>query len=160
VLQSAVQAEDSSLLVERLRTVEADLAEFIAPIRLITSLLGGFAVAGLLLAGLGVFGTMSYTVAQREREMAVRSALGASRQDLFRLVFGSALRVAAAGVSAGAVMAFAATRTLAGFLFGVSPVDPLTFVVVIGFLTLVALAACYRPARAAATVDPMLLLRQ
>ena len=75
-LQDAVQSTDSSLLVEGLRSVDEDLAQFVAPIRLITSLLGGFGVVGLLLAGLGVFGTMSYTVSQREREMAVRAALG------------------------------------------------------------------------------------
>ena len=159
-LQDAVQSTDSSLLVEGLRSVDADLAQFVAPIRLITSLLGGFGVVGLLLAGLGVFGTMSYSVSQREREMAVRAALGAARGDILRLVFGSALRITAAGVLAGVIVATAATRALSSFLFGVSPNDPATFVTVIGFLTIVALASCYRPARAAATADPMTILRQ
>lgn len=159
-LQDAVQHTDSSLFVERLQTVEADLAQFVAPIRLITALLAGFGLAGLLLAGLGVFGTMSYTISQREREMSVRLALGASQRDIFRLVFGSALRITAVGVLGGVVVAFLATRTLAKFLYGVSATDPLTFGVVIGFLTIVTLAACYRPARVAATTDPMSILRQ
>ena len=159
-LQDAVQRTDPSLLVEGARSVEADLAQFVAPIRLMTSLLGGFGVVGLLLAGLGVFGTMSYTVSQREREMAVRAALGAARGDILRLVLGSALRITAAGVFAGVIVATAATRALSSFLFGVSPNDPVTFVTVIGFLTIVALASCYRPALAAATADPMTILRQ
>ena len=159
-LQDAVQRTDSSLLVEGLGSVEADLAQFVAPIRLITSLLGAFGLVGLLLAGLGVFGTMSYTVSQREREMAVRAALGAGRGDILRLVFGSALRITAAGVLAGVIIAAGATRALSSFLFDVSPTDPVTFATVIAFLTIVAVAACYRPARTAATADPMAILRQ
>jgi predicted permease len=159
-LQGAVAAVDPSLLLEGLRTVETDLAQFIAPIRLITWLLTGFGVAGVLLSGLGVFGTMSYTVSQRQREMAVRSALGAGRRDIFRLVLGSALSVTAIGILAGLAASLAATRALASFVFGVSPTDPLTLSAVAVFLTLVSLGACYRPARKAATVDPMSLLRQ
>jgi predicted permease len=159
-LQAAVQATDPSLFVDGLRTMEADLAQFIAPIRMITSILAGFGVAGFLLAALGVFGTMSYTVSQREREMAVRAALGAGRPEIFRLVFWSALRMTAVGLAAGLLLTIAATRALATFLFGVSPGDPVTFAFVIGFLTLVSLAACYRPAHVAANADPMTILRQ
>jgi putative ABC transport system permease protein len=159
-LQNAIRRTDASLLVEGMRSVDADLAQFVAPIRLMTSLLGAFGVVGLLLAGLGVFGTMSYTVSQREREMAVRAALGAARGDIVRLVFGSALRITAAGVFVGMLIAIAATRTLSSFLFGVTPNDPATLATVISFLTIVALVSCYRPARVAATADPMAILRQ
>jgi putative ABC transport system permease protein len=159
-LQAAVSQTDAAFLLEGVRTVEEDLAQFVAPIRLITSILAGFGAAGLLLAALGVFGTMSYTVSQREREMAVRAALGADRGRLFRLVFWSALRMTAAGIAAGVVIAFAATRALAAFLFGVSPTDPVTFGGAIGFLTLVSFAACYRPAHTAATADPMVIFRR
>jgi putative ABC transport system permease protein len=159
-LQAAVQATDSLLFVDGLRTMEADLAQFIAPIRMITSILAGFGIAGFLLAALGVFGTMSYTVSQREREMAVRTALGAGRPEIFRLVFWSALRMTGLGVVVGLALTIAATRALAAFLFGVSPTDPVTLAFVVAFLTLVSLAACYRPAHSAANADPMTILRQ
>ena len=140
--------------------MEADVAQFVAPVRLMTSLLAGFGVVGLLLAGLGVFGTMSYAVSQREREMAVRLALGAGRRDISRLVFGTALQITGAGVLAGVAVALAMTRLLASFLFGVSATDPFTFVGVAAFLTVVSLAACYRPARSASGTDPMTILRR
>ena len=159
-LQRAVERTDSALLVEDLRTVEADVAQFVAPVRLMTTLLTGFGVAGLLLAALGVFGTMSYAVSQREREMAVRLALGADRRDISGLIFGTALRITAAGVVAGVAAALVMTRLLRSFLFGVSPTDPLTFAGVAAFLTLVSLAACYRPARMASAADPMTILRR
>jgi len=92
--------------------------------------------------------------------MAVRAALGAARGDILWLVFSSALRITAAGVVAGAIIAAAATRALSTFLFGVSPNDPATLVFVIGFLTIVSLVSCYRPARTAATADPIAILRQ
>ncbi|HXW08386.1 MAG TPA: ADOP family duplicated permease, partial [Vicinamibacterales bacterium] len=159
-LDSAVRAADSLLLVEGQRTLEADLAQFTAPVRLITWLLAAFGVAGLALAALGVFGTMSYVVSLREREMAVRSALGAASQDIVRLVLGSALKLTGAGVALGGLGTLVATRVLSVHLFGVSPTDPLTLLTVAGFLTIVAIAACYRPARVASRTDPMALLRQ
>jgi putative ABC transport system permease protein len=158
-LQTSVGRLDRTLFVENLRTVDADVAQFLAPVRLVTSLLTGFGVVGLFLAGLGVFGAMSYMVSQRQREMAVRAALGAHQRDIVRLVFSSALRVTALGIIAGTMAALAGTRVLSSYLFGVSPTDLPTFVAAIGFLVLVSLAACYRPARVAATSDPMQLLR-
>ena len=109
---------------------------------------------------LGVFGTMSYVVSQRERELALRTALGAARRDIFRLVFSGALRMTGAGIAAGLVLALAATQMLRTFLYGVSPTDPLTFAGVIVALGAAALTACYRPARIAAAADPIALLRQ
>jgi putative ABC transport system permease protein len=159
-LQAAVAASDPALLVEGVRTVEADVAQFVAPVRLMAGLLAGFGGVGLLLAALGVFGTMSYTVSQRQQEMAVRSALGANRADLFRLVFGDALRITTIGIVVGLGVAFAAARALATFLYGVEPGDPLTMALVVVFLTFVSFGACYAPARAAAAADPMLLLRR
>jgi len=158
-LQTSVARVDRTLFVENLRTVDADVAQFLAPIRLVTSLLTGFGVVGLFLAGLGVFGAMSYMVSQRQREMAVRAALGAHQRDIVRLVFSSALRVTALGIIAGTMAALAGTRVLSSYLFGVSATDLPTFVAAIGFLVVVSLAACYRPARVAATSDPMQLLR-
>jgi putative ABC transport system permease protein len=159
-LRAAVLATDPSLLLEDVRTMEADLARFVAPIRLITWVLAGFGAVGLLLAGMGVFGTMSYTVSQRQHEMAVRSALGASRRDILGLVFRSALKITAIGTITGIAAALIATRALGAFLYGVSPGDPITLGVVVLFLTIVSLGACYHPASAAAAADPMALLRR
>src|SRR5690349_20232932 len=90
-LDAAVLGTDSTLLVEGVRTLEADAAQFVAPIRMMTSLLAAFAVAGILLSALGVFGSMSYAVSQRGQEMAVRSALGATPAHLRGVIFGAAL---------------------------------------------------------------------
>lgn len=158
-LEASVHQADASLLIENVRTLEADVAQFLAPVQFVTRLLTGFGTAGLLLAALGVFGTMSYTVAQRQREMAVRAALGASRRDIFALVYGSALRLTVAGAAIGIVAASFAARALAGFVFNVSPQDPPTLGAAAALLAVVSLAACYRPARLAATADPMSLLR-
>ena len=158
-LTAGVRHADPMAFAEGVRTVEADLAQFVAPIRSMTLLLAGFAVAGVLLAGLGVFGTMSYTVLQQRRDLAVRSALGASRGDLLRMVFTRALLVTAAGIAIGAAGAAVAARALRASLFGVGATDPLTYAGTAAFLVLVSLAACYRPARQAATADPLAALR-
>jgi predicted permease len=157
--ESAVRSVDAELLVENLRTVTDDVGRYVAPVRLMTTLLTAFAAAGLLLAALGVFGSMTFAVAQRRREMAVRSALGASRLDLLRLVFRGALKITVAGVVAGAAAATFATRAIAGMMFGVSAFDPWNLAGAGLLLTIVALAACYPPARSAAAVDPMQVLR-
>jgi putative ABC transport system permease protein len=159
-LQAAVQAIDPMLLVEQVRTVEADVAQFIAPIRLITTLLALFGITGLLLAALGIFGTMSYTVSQRSRELAIRAALGADTRTILRLVFASVVRLTTVGVIAGVGLASIATRALTAFLYGVSALDPLTFAMVIAFLTFVAISAAYGPARMAVKADPMTILRR
>jgi putative ABC transport system permease protein len=158
-LQGSAARLDRTLFVENLRTMEADVAQFLAPIRLVTSLLTGFGAVGLFLAGLGVFGAMSYMVSQRQREMAVRAALGAHQREIVRLVFSSALRVTALGILGGTITALAGMRVLSSYLFGVSATDIPTFAAAIGFLVLVSLAACYRPALVAARSDPMQLLR-
>ena len=123
-------------------------------------LLAGFGIAGLLLAALGVFGTMSYLVSQRERELAIRAALGAGRHDIFALVYGGAFRMTVTGLAAGLVLALVATRALGSFLYGVSANDPLTLTAVVAVLGAAALAACWRPAQVAASANPMSLLRQ
>jgi putative ABC transport system permease protein len=122
--------------------------------------LGAFAAAAVLLAALGIFGTMSYMVEQRQHDIAVRSALGAARAAIVRMVLANALRLTASGVVLGALAAAWATRALHAFLFGVGPVDPLTYLTVAAGLPAIALAACWRPARRAASVDPMSLLRR
>jgi predicted permease len=122
-------------------------------------LVGAFAGTALLLAIAGIYGVMSYTVAQRRREIGVRVALGATRSQVFRIIVSEGLMTTAAGVLVGVVGAVALTRTVSGLLFGVTPTDPLTFVSVIVMLTIVALLACYIPARRAMTVEPLEALR-
>jgi predicted permease len=157
--RTAVRAADSALLLDHLRTVEEDVAQFLAPVRMMTLLLTGFGAGGLLLAGLGVFGTMSYTVSQRSREIAIRGALGATRREILRLVLRSALLLTGAGIVAGSIAAVFVTTALRAFLFGVTPADPRTLLIIAATVVALALAAAYRPARNAASVDPMSVLR-
>jgi ABC-type antimicrobial peptide transport system permease subunit len=118
-----------------------------------------FGGAALLLAGLGVYSVIAYLVTQREREISIRVALGARGQDIVQLVLRQGVMLAVAGIIVGAAGAVAATRLLAGFLYGTSPTDPVSFVAVIGLLAAVALLASYVPARRAARVEAMGSLR-
>jgi putative ABC transport system permease protein len=124
-----------------------------------TLLLGIFGGLALLLAAIGVYGVMAYTVAQRTREFGIRIALGAQHHDVLGLVARYGARLILAGVALGLLAAFAVTRLLAGLLFGVSDKDPVTFAFVALLLSGVALVACYLPARRATRVDPLAALR-
>jgi len=122
-------------------------------------LLGTFAGTALLLAIAGLYGVMAYSVARRTAELGTRIALGATRANVLRLVLRQGLATAVIGVAIGIAGAIVLTRTLQSFLFGLSPTDPLTFAAVSLLLILVALLACYIPARRAAKIDPMAALR-
>jgi len=124
-----------------------------------TWLIGIFAALALVLAAVGIYGVMSYSVNQRTNEIGIRVTLGAQPNDVFRIVVGEGLRLALLGVGVGLVGALAATRVLRTFLYGVSAIDPVTFGVTAALLTFVAVAACYFPARRATRVDPMVALR-
>jgi putative ABC transport system permease protein len=124
-----------------------------------TWLIGIFAALALVLAAVGIYGVMSYSVNQRTNEMGIRVTLGAQPNDVFRIVVGEGLRLALIGVGVGLIGALGATRVLRTFLYGVSAIDPVTFAVTAALLTLVAVAACYFPARRATRVDPMVALR-
>jgi ABC-type antimicrobial peptide transport system permease subunit len=122
-------------------------------------LLGIFAALALVLSCVGIYGVISYLVGQRTHEIGVRMALGAQRSDVMRLVLGQGAKMALMGVAIGIAAALGLTRLMANELFGVSAHDPLTFVTVAILLTLVALLACYLPARRAVRVDPTVALR-
>jgi putative ABC transport system permease protein len=158
-LRSALAEIDPNQPLVKVRTMEENMAATVAQPRFRTWLIGIFAAVALVLAGVGVYGVMSYTVTQRTNEIGIRVALGAQPEDVFRIVVGEGLRLALLGVSAGIVAALALTRLLQSFLFGISAYDPLTFGGVALLLTLVALAACFFPAHRATLVDPMIALR-
>ena len=122
------------------------------------SLFAGFGGLALVLAAIGIYGVMSYTVAQRTSEIGIRMALGAQSRDILGLVSREGMLRAGAGLLAGMVISLALVRVLSSQLFGVSPFDPLTFAAAIAFLAGVALLACYIPARRATRVDPIVAL--
>ena len=124
-----------------------------------TMLLGTFAGLALLLASIGLYGVLSYSVTQRGREIGVRIALGASAADVTRIVVQHGFQLIAAGLIAGFLLSWAATRVMIKLLYGVRTMDPATFAGVAALLAVIALAACWIPARRAARVDPIVALR-
>lgn len=158
-LRAAVRAEDSSAILSSVSTVEDLLSDQLAPRRFQVWLLGLFSSFALLLAVLGIYGVMQYTVAQRTHEIGVRIALGARPLHVVRLMETEGLKLAMAGVSLGVVGALTLSPLISSLLFGVHATDPLTFTAVVSMLIVVALVACYIPARRAAQIDPIESLR-
>jgi putative ABC transport system permease protein len=158
-LRSALGEIDRNQPLVRVRTMEDNMAATVAQPRFRAWLIGIFAAVALVLAAVGVYGVMSYTVTQRTSEIGIRVTLGAQPEDVFRIVVGEGLRLALAGVGVGILAALGLTRLLQSFLYGVSAYDPATFAGVALLLTLVAVAASFFPARRATLVDPMVALR-
>jgi len=150
---------DPQLPVHDMRAMSRVVAETMASQRLTLWLVGGFAALALVLAFVGIYGVMSYSVTERLHEIGVRVALGAQARDVLRLVVGHGMKIAATGLVAGILGALAATRAIAALLFEVRPSDPLTYGVIAALLTMAALAACYLPARRATAIDPLIALR-
>jgi predicted permease len=158
-LRQAVRELSSTAILSNVSTMEEQLAEQLSPRRFQTSLLSLFSVIAMVLAAVGIFGLMHYSVAQRTHEIGIRAALGAQPQDVLRLVLGGATKLAFWGIAIGMSTALALTRFMASLLFGVGPTDAGTFVAVPLLLALVALFASYIPARRAMRVEPMVALR-
>jgi putative ABC transport system permease protein len=158
-VRRAVRSIDSTVPDFEITTVEQALAKLDRPRNFQTQLIGAFAVTALLLSALGLYGLMSYLVAQRTKEIGIRVALGAQRRDVLILVIGQGMTVALTGVSLGLTAALAVTRFMKSLLFGVPATDPVTFAGVAALLATVALLACYLPARRATKVDPVIALR-
>jgi putative ABC transport system permease protein len=162
-LRAAIEREfravDGLMPVARERLMEEVVAASISRDNFIMLLLSIFAGIALLLAAIGIYGLMSYSVEQRTQEIGVRMALGAGRPDMVRLILGQGLRLAGIGVAVGLAIAYALTRVLASLLFGVKAADPLTFAGVAAILALIALGSTWLPARRAAAVEPVEALR-
>lgn len=162
-MAGAVRAEirglDRALPISQVRVMTDVMAAARSRPRFLTLLLTMFSSVSLVLAALGIYGVISYSVAQRTNEIGVRMALGARSFDVVRLVGVAGIRLALAGTVIGALGALVFTRTLSGLLFGVSSVDPLTFLAMAGMLIVVTLVACYIPARRATKVEPVIALR-
>lgn len=159
-LRQIVAAEEPSAALESVMTMEERVMGSLARPRMYAAVLGGFAVFALTIASVGLFGVLSYAVAQRSKEFGVRAALGARRTQLVAMVLRQGLAITAAGIAVGLLVAALSARALSSYLFGVPPVDPVSFSVVALLLLVVALVACAVPAVRAAHVDPLTAIRQ
>jgi len=159
VIQEQVQSLDPDIPVYRIRTLEQYVGTAVAQPKFNALLLGLFAALALVLTAIGLYGVMAYSVVQRTPEIGLRIALGAQTSKVLELVIAQGIRLTAMGLVIGLAAAYGLTRFMESFLFGVTPTDPLTFVLIALLLALVALVACYVPARRAAKVDPMVALR-
>jgi predicted permease len=158
-VRQVVSDRDNNLPLLDVRTQSEMVDRLLFNQRLVASLSGLFAVLAILLVCVGLYGLLSYEVSRRTREIGIRSALGAERRDLLLLVVGQGITVALVGLAIGVVAALGVTRSMQSMLYGVRPTDPFTYVATALLVVMVALLACYLPARRAAGVDPMVALR-
>jgi putative ABC transport system permease protein len=158
-VRGEVMALDPSLPVSGLKTVERMVYERSTPKRIMTAMMGVFAVFALMMAGAGLYAVMAYAVSRRTREIGVRLALGARPRDILWMITRQGMKLTMAGLAFGLAGTFALTRVISGLLFGVSAADPLTYILFSLPLSCVALLACYLPARRATKVDPLVALR-
>ncbi|HEY6330773.1 MAG TPA: FtsX-like permease family protein, partial [Blastocatellia bacterium] len=162
-LAGAIRAEvhslDKDLVVYDVATMVELMQDSISVRRSCMLLLSIFALLALVLAAIGIYGVISYSVSQRTSEIGIRMALGASRREIIRLVLANGMTPVAIGAALGTACALATTRFMSSLLFQVSPLDPTTFAIILAGLLVVALSACYVPARRACQTDPMIALR-
>jgi putative ABC transport system permease protein len=157
-LRHEVQALDKDQPIYNVRTMDDVVANSLGTRRVSMQLFTVFAIAALLLAAIGIYGVMAYSVTQRTQEIGIRMALGAQKSDVLRLVVRQGMTLAAIGVVVGLVGALGLTRVISNLLFGVGASDPTTFIVISLLLIAVAFVACYLPARRAAKLDPVIAL--
>jgi putative ABC transport system permease protein len=153
-----ILAVDPEHAVFNIRTMEQWLADSIALRRISMFILAGFAALALLLAAIGIYGVLAQAVVQRTHEIGIRMALGAQIRDILILILGQGMTLVSLGILAGVAGAFCVTRFIANLLFGVGATDPATFILIATLLSVVALLACYLPARRAAKLDPVTAL--
>jgi ABC-type antimicrobial peptide transport system permease subunit len=158
-IRRELRALDKDLPVSGAETMHAHLDRALSQERLTASLLSGLGLLALALAVIGIYGVMSFSVAQRTREIGIRMALGAQAPEVLAMILKHAAMLLGAGLSIGWAAAASLTRYAASLLYGVSPTDPWTFVAVASLLAAAAMIACYLPARRAARVDPTVALR-
>jgi putative ABC transport system permease protein len=158
-VQRAIAALDPYYIASKINTPEQTLDKALSEPKLYTILLGVFAVMALILSTVGIYGVIAYSVALRTQEIGIRLALGAQRNDILKLVVGQGVKIVLAGTAIGVASSLMLTRLMKGLLFNVSSTDPFTFMTVATLLTLIALIACYVPARRAMRVDPIIALR-
>ncbi|MFN0121121.1 MAG: ABC transporter permease [Blastocatellia bacterium] len=160
---SAIRQEfrdlDAALPLSDVKTLKQHMSLPLFPARVAGMVLGSFGVLALILAASGIYGVMAYVVSQRTREIGIRMALGASAGTVLRMITTQGMKLILVGMAIGLIAAFFLTRFLSGVLYGVSATDPLTFVVIVALLLVIALLACWIPARRAARVDPLVALR-
>jgi putative ABC transport system permease protein len=158
-IRKEIRAIDNDQPIAQVQSLDDKLSESLAPQRLSVALLGLFSLTALLLAAVGIYGVMSYAVTLRTQEIGIRIALGARQLDVLKMVVGNGITLALIGVGVGLVLAFSLTRLMSSLLFEVTPTDPITFSIASMGLVIVALVACYAPARRATKVDPLVALR-
>jgi putative ABC transport system permease protein len=158
-VQGQVREIDRDQPVTNVITMAETLSRSIWQPRLYTILFGVFASVALILASIGIYGVMSYSVTQRTHEVGIRMALGARPRDVLKMIVRQGMSLTAVGIGVGLIGAFLLTRLMSGLLYGVSATDPLTFILISLTLAGVALVACAVPARRATRVDPMIALR-
>jgi putative ABC transport system permease protein len=159
-VRQAVAEVDRTVPVSKVETMEHIVSTSVTQPRFNLFLLGLFSVIALLLSAAGIYGVTAYTVSQRTHELGIRLALGAQVGDVLRMILGQGMAVIMIGVAVGLFAAFALMRLMKSWLYGVSETDPLTFAAITLILSLVALVACYVPARRATRVDPLVALRR
>lgn len=158
-IKQAIATVDREVSTSNIRTLQTIVGEQSYMRRLITTVLGLFAVTALVLSALGIYGVMAYSMSQRTQEIGIRMALGAGAGNIIHMVLRQGIKLVLVGVSLGLIRTLVLTRLLTGFLFGVSSRDPITLLTVTGVLVTIALLACIIPAHRAAKIDPMEALR-
>jgi ABC-type antimicrobial peptide transport system permease subunit len=158
-IEKAVLAIDHGMPISKLTTLQVMVDDSMSESRFAMMTLAGFGLLSLILASIGLYGTMSYSVQQRTQEIGIRMALGAQQDGIFKLIMQQAMTTAFTGAGIGLVIAVLVAFTMRRFLFGIATIDPLTFLIAPAVLLTVALAAAYIPSRRAMRVDPMVSLR-